>query len=199
MYPKLVSLNIPSGWAVTHNSFGNEDPIFHEGRIVNEQFYNENLLVIQPIKFDATGGTLDQEGYCFKLGWFPHANAQGSYRLMLLRGNPQQVVAEFYSKDRNEIRQVIEQCFHLILQNVGEKDIEWTLNQKTKTFDKKSDFALVIKKKVQDYNRYRNRFYYGQLYSLYPPIYYEIPNIVYLTAKTNKMSYNMPKSENQRA
>ena len=49
MQSNLVRLNIPSGWAITDNSFGDEDPFVQDGRILNQHFYHENLLLIQSI------------------------------------------------------------------------------------------------------------------------------------------------------
>jgi hypothetical protein len=91
---------------------------------------------------------------------------------------------------------VIEQCFDLISRGVDGEEIKWTIEQSDKTFEKNSRLGSGIRKKIQDYNRYQNRFYYGQLYSLYPPIYYELTNIVYRSAKANKIAYNMPTPDN---
>jgi hypothetical protein len=198
MYSKLVRLNIPSGWAITHNTFGDEDPFIQDGRIVNEQFYNENLLMIEPIEFNGTDWIVNQNRDRLKLGWYPHANPQGSYRLQIIAGNPEEEGLEFEAKEREKIRQVIEQYFHLINQGLDLQAIKWQIKQSEKTFEKNSSLPLVIRKKVQDYYRYRNRFYYGQLYSLYSPIYYELTNISYRSAKENKIAYNMPTQDNSR-
>ncbi len=198
MYSKLVRLNIPSGWAITHNTFGDEDPFIQDGHIVNEQFYHENLLVIEPIEFNGTDWIVNQNGDRLKLGWYPHANPQGAYRLQLLAGNPEQEGLEFQSKEREKIRQVIEKCFQLITQGVNLQAIKWEIERSDQTFKKNSRLPLVIRKKVEDYYRYRNRFYSGQLYSLYSPIYYELTNIVYRSAKENKIAYNMPTQDNSR-
>jgi hypothetical protein len=196
MQPKLVRLNIPSGWAITHNSFGDEDPLIQDGRILNQQFYNENLLVIQSIEFKETNWIINQNGYTLKLGWYPHEYPNGYYRLQLLPANSEPEVIEFQSQAREKIRQVIEQFFDLISRGVDREEIKWTIEQNDKTFEKNSRLGSGIRKKIQDYNRYRNRFYYGQLYSLYPPIYYELTNIVYRSAKENKIAYNMPTPDN---
>jgi len=196
MQSNLVRLNIPSGWAITHNSFGDEDPFVQDGRILNQHFYHENLLVIQSIEFKETDWIINQNGYTLKLGWYPHADPNGCYRLQLLPRNSEQEGLEFQSKDRERIRQVIEQCFDLISRGVDGEEIKWTIEQSDKTFEKNSRLGSGIRKKIQDYNRYQNRFYYGQLYSLYPPIYYELTNIVYRSAKANKIAYNMPTPDN---
>lgn len=199
MYPKLVPLNIPSGWAVTHNSFGDEDPFIQDGRIINEQFYSENLLVIQSLQLNGTDWMINRNGYTLKLGWYPHANPNGGYRLNLVQGADQSEGIEFTATSRDKIRQMIERCFHLIQQGVEQEEIKWTLDQADKVFTKNLSFASGIRKKIQQSNGYRNRFYYGQLYSLYPPIYYELTNIGYLTQKSNKISYNTPTQDNHRA
>lgn len=198
MYPKLVPLNIPSGWAVTHNTFGDEDPYIQDGRILNEQFYNENLLVIQSLQFNGTDWMINPNGYTLKLGWYPHANPSGCYRLTVIQGTEQPEGIEFTARERDKIRQTIERCFHLIQEGVEQQEIKWTIEQTEKVFTKNASLASGIRKKIHESNRYRNRFYYGQLYSLYPPIYYELTNIGYLTQKPNKISYNTPVHDNHR-
>lgn len=196
MHSKLVPLNIPGGWAITHNAFGDEDPFIRDGRIVNEQFYNENLLMIEPIEFNGTDWIINQNRYKLKLGWYPHANPEGCYRLQLLAGNSEQQELEFKAKEREKIRQMIERCFYLMGQGVEIKEIKWEIERSDKTFEKNSRLSSGIRKKIQAINRYRNRFYQGQLYSLYPPIYYELTNIVYRSAKENKIADNTPNQDN---
>ena len=198
MYPKLVPLNIPSGWAITHNTFGDEDPYIQDGRILNEQFYNENLLMIQSLQFNGTGWTINPDGYTLKLGWYPHANPSGCYRLNVIQGTEPPEGIEFTARERDKIRQTIERCFNLIQQGVEQQEIKWTIEQTEKVFTKNPSLASGIRKKISESNRYQNRFYYGQLYSLYPPIYYELTNIGYLTQKPNKISYNTPVHDNHR-
>lgn len=121
MSNKLVPLSIPSGWAVIHNSFGDEDPVVSDGSIINDEFYNEDLLSIEPIQFNGINWVTDQNGYALDLGWYPESDPEGCYRLVVLRGDWNNVVVQFESKQRYEISQVIKQCFDLIIQGVDKQ------------------------------------------------------------------------------
>ena len=123
MYTKLVPLKIPGGWAVIHNSFGDEDPVLLNGAIVNDEFYNEDLLSIERLQFNGTDWVSAQKGYVLDLGWYPESDPQGCYRLTLLRGDWNNVVVRFESREREKIRAVIERCFDLVTQGVDDQDI----------------------------------------------------------------------------
>jgi hypothetical protein len=123
MYTKLVSLKIPGGWAVIHNSFGDEDLVVRNGAIVNDEFYNEDLLSIEHLQFNGTDWVTEQKGHVLDLGWYPESDPQGHYRLTLLRGDWNNVVVQFESRDREKIRYVIERCFDLVTQGVDDQDI----------------------------------------------------------------------------
>jgi hypothetical protein len=47
MYNKLVSLSIPSGWAVIHNFFGDEDLVVSNGSIVNDDPHSHTIKSIR--------------------------------------------------------------------------------------------------------------------------------------------------------
>lgn len=123
MYNQLFSLKIPSGWAVIRHSFGDVDPTVEDGVIVNDEFYNEDLLSIEPLRLTEHGWVVDQEGYALDLGWYPEANPEGCYRLTLLKGGWEQVLVEQESRDRHKIHALIEQCFGLIAQGVQDDEI----------------------------------------------------------------------------
>jgi hypothetical protein len=137
MSNKLVPLTIPTGWAVIHNSFGDEDPVVSDGSIINDEFYNEDLLSIEPIQFNGTNWVTDRNGYAFDLGWYPEADPEGCYRLILLRGDWNNIVVQFETKKRHEISQVIKQCFDLILQGINDKDMSSLLEIKKQDRKKK--------------------------------------------------------------
>ncbi|NET31804.1 MAG: hypothetical protein F6K19_07350 [Cyanothece sp. SIO1E1] len=122
MYEKLFSLKIPSGWAVIHNSFGDVEPIIQDGSIVNDEFFNEDLLSIEAIQFDGSYWQVDKNGYTLDLGWYPEANPDGFYRLTLIRGSWDHIVAKCESKDRYQIHRLVERCLELITQ--GSEDLE---------------------------------------------------------------------------
>jgi hypothetical protein len=118
MYKQLVPLRIPSGWAIVHNSFGDVDPVICDGVIANNEFYNEDLLSIESILFDGESWATDKSGYLLDVGWYPDSDPQGSYRLTLLRGGWDNIIAELKSIEREKIREWIEVCLDLILQGI---------------------------------------------------------------------------------
>lgn len=138
MSNKLVPLTIPSGWAVIHNSFGDEDPVVSNGSIINDEFYNEDLLSIEPIQFNGTNWVTARNGYAFDLGWYPESDPEGCYRLVLLREDWNNTVVQFESKERHEISQVIKQCFELILQGINDKEISQYIEIEFKSIEHKN-------------------------------------------------------------
>jgi hypothetical protein len=125
MYAKLYQLKIPSGWAVIKHSFGNEDPVVDNGFIVNDEFYSEDLLSIERLFFNGTDWVTDPDGYVLD----PESEPQGCYRFTLIRANWENVIVQYESKNREEIRKIIEQCFDLITQGIDEKNINSFIKQ----------------------------------------------------------------------
>ncbi len=120
MHEKLFSLKIPGGWAIIRNSFGDVEPDVKNGVIVNDEFYGEDLLSIEPLRLSEAGWLVDTSGYALDLGWYPEANPQGHYRLTLMKGGWDDVVIQCESPDRHQIHRLIEQCFTLIAQGVAD-------------------------------------------------------------------------------
>ncbi|WP_413166404.1 hypothetical protein ACL6C3_06790 [Capilliphycus salinus ALCB114379] len=200
MYSKLVPLNIPSGWAIVHNAFGNEDPLIRDGGIVNSHFYNENLLLIQPIRFEGTSSTVDPVGYTLKLGWYPHANPYGSYRFTLSKGDIENPVFQYESRERETIRRVIERCFQLITQGVEAENIEPEIHADAKTIEKNQRIFSGTRKRIVDDKKSvnkKNRLTYSQV-GYYWPVYYEVSNIIYLEPKSNKVRDDMIAPDNKK-
>jgi hypothetical protein len=111
---KRMALRIPTGWAVVHNTFGDEDPILADNRILNDEYYSEDLLSLQQIAFTNSGWQAKTDGFLVDLGWYPSGSPQGRYRLVLLKGDWDHIVLDFSSRKRQEIRGVIESCLDLI-------------------------------------------------------------------------------------
>lgn len=120
---KLVSLRVPSGWAVIINHFGDEDPVVRDGRIVNDQYYNEDLLSIETIRYEPGRWVNDPEGHAIDLGWYPESDPDGHYRLVLLRGDWDHVVVEIESRDRQVIHTAIEEAMEMVHQGVDDREI----------------------------------------------------------------------------
>lgn len=198
MYLKLVPLHIPSGWAVVHNAFGDEDPLVRNGWIANTHFYNENLLLIQPIKFEKTSATLDTKGYTFKLGWYPHGNPHGSYQFSLWKQDFTGPVVHYESRTRDIIRQVIQGCFQLIGREIEPEKFQTEFDNTARKFDKSQRSSLGVRKQIfKESSDKKNRLTYSQV-GAYSPVYYEVSNVVYLEPKSNKVIYNMLEAENKK-
>lgn len=121
---KLISLKIPEGWAITHNSFIDEDAVVKDGRIINIEAYNEDLLSIEQIWFNGAVWESKTDRYILDLGWYPDSNISGSYRLSLIKKNWDNVVVQFESHSRYEIKKIIELLFDLILQGFSDSEIQ---------------------------------------------------------------------------
>jgi hypothetical protein len=197
MSPKLVPLNIPSGWAVIHNTFGDEDPLIQNGWIVNHDYYSEHLLSIQPLKFQDNHWEIDPEGCQIRLGWYPQSNPNGCYHLRLLQGDQDQEMFEYTSKKRSAIRQVIEQCFSFIAQGLDLEQIQDKIQGSKRQFEKGDKLYAGSRKPLEDETvEKRNRLTYSQVG--YGSVYYEITNLAYIEEKSNKMPYNTFELENQK-
>lgn len=200
MYSKLVPLNIPSGWAIIHNAFGDEDPLIRDGGIVNFHFYNEDLLLIKPITLEGTSTTVDQQGYTFKLGWFPHGNPHGCYRLTLWKGEAEGAVFQYESRERQTIRRVIERCFQLMMNGVHADQIETEIQADAKSLEKNHRIFSGTRKRIFDNKKFvekKNRLTYSQV-GFYWPVYYEVSNIICLEPKLNKVRDDMITSDNKK-
>ncbi|MEL7034179.1 MAG: hypothetical protein AAFO04_00955 [Cyanobacteria bacterium J06592_8] len=200
MYLKRVPLNIPSGWAIIHNNFGDEDPFFRDGGIVNSHFYNEDLLFIQPISFEGTSPTVEQQDYSLKLGWYPHASADGCYRLTVWKANVEGAVFQYESRNREEIRKMIERCVHGIANGISTENLEQEILADTKDIKKSHRVYSGNRKRIYDQEEFvekKNRLTHSQV-GFYWPVYYEVCNIVCLEPKLNKSQDEMLTSDNRK-
>ncbi|MCG5062041.1 MAG: hypothetical protein KA714_29775 [Limnoraphis sp. WC205] len=200
MYSKRVPLNIPSGWAIIHNTFADEDPLIREGWIVNSHFYNENLLLIQPIRFEGTSSTIDPLGERLKLGWFPQGNPHGCYRLTLEKGDVETPIFQYESRERETIRRVIERCFQLMTEGVKAEEIEKEIQADAKSIEKNNRIFSGTRKRIFDSKESpekKNRLTYSQV-GFYWPVYYEVSNMIYLEPKSNKVKDDMLAPDNKK-
>ncbi|MGB3402506.1 MAG: hypothetical protein WBA77_07430 [Microcoleaceae cyanobacterium] len=199
MSAKLVPLNIPSGWAVVQNNFGDQDPLIQNGWIVNHDNYSEHLLSIRALNAQADQIEIDPEGYHLQLGWYPAANPNGCYRLQLqkLQSNSEQEKFEYTSNKRSAIQQVIEQCLNLITEGLSLAQIQAEILKQKQQFEKGDKLFAGSRKSLEDDTvDKKNRLTYSQVG--YGSVYYEITNLAYIEEKSNKMPYNTFELENQR-
>lgn len=129
MVKKLFPLKIPSGWAIIRNSFGDEDPVIQDGTIVNDEFYSEDLLSIEPLSFNGTGWVVDSSGYLIDLGWYPEADPGGRFKLVLLRDDWDNVIVCIESADRFMIHAAIEKIFDLITRGIQDDQLKALLSE----------------------------------------------------------------------
>lgn len=128
---KLMPLRIPSLWGVFHNRFGDEDPIIKNGEIVNDLFYDDDLLWIEQLQLrEEIGWTTASDGYFMDLGWYPSAKPEGSYRLDVFRGTRAVKLLAYRSRQRTIIRDVIEYTLELILLGTKDDDIASRVQEK---------------------------------------------------------------------
>ncbi|MGH2416607.1 MAG: hypothetical protein ACRDEA_23505, partial [Microcystaceae cyanobacterium] len=103
--------------------FGNEAPNIQNGTIINDEFYNEDLLTIEQTEYDGERWKINHKGYVFDLGWYPEADPKGSYRLTLLRGDWNNIIVEIETKKCEQIKYFIEYLLDLIVQGIQETEI----------------------------------------------------------------------------
>lgn len=100
----LVPLRIPSGWAVTFNSFWEIDPVVQNGELVNADDFTQDLLVVERVVPPGTSWP----PYILDLGWYPEAEPKGRYRLTLERRDTGEALKTVESRNREEIRETID-------------------------------------------------------------------------------------------
>ncbi|MGF1491678.1 MAG: hypothetical protein ACFBSC_04335 [Microcoleaceae cyanobacterium] len=193
MSGKLFPLSVPSGWAIVHNTFADEDPIIQNGWIVNSHAYNEDLLLIRPIRFEQGAWQSDPQGYSFRLGWYPHSNPHGGYRLIVHQGqeidNNSDARVQYDSPHRQSIGQAIASCFKQIQDGYTTEQIQQQLQaSKSHLEHNPRRFAGTRKSIVQTVaSTKHNRLNLSQV-GLWSPAYYEFSNMVYLDQKPNQMT-----------
>jgi hypothetical protein len=75
--PLLQPLRIPTGWEVEWNTFLEVEPIFEAGDDKSQGF-GEDLLQVSN----------ERNAVLLDLGWYPHCDPQGKYRLVAIRKFP---------------------------------------------------------------------------------------------------------------
>ena len=105
----LFELKIPSLWMVVYNSFYKEETIIEDNIIVNNLAYKEDILSIEKVKIEDERYINDTSSYCIDLGWYPDSDPNGKYRLVVLKGDWNNIVEEYQSKSQQEIAELINQ------------------------------------------------------------------------------------------
>ena len=110
---KLIPLRIPQGWTVLENSFYDDEEIIigKDGWIENYLAHKEDILCIQKSTYNNEKGYfIDMDNYTIDLGWYPDMDPKGAYKLVLLKSSWDNRLLEFKSKDKEEIKRVLEAC-----------------------------------------------------------------------------------------
>lgn len=126
---KTFPLRIPAMWGVVQNSFGDVDPIVEEGRILNSQYFDEDLLVIERMRPIEGGGVAETKGHLLDMAWRPYGDPKGSYRLSVMHGSRDNMLFKFSSQDRYLIHTLVEQALALVTRGVSDKEIHSRLQQ----------------------------------------------------------------------
>jgi hypothetical protein len=100
---QLIRFRIPSGWAVKANQFFDTEPIFKDGILINSEDFTEDALWLDQLIYDGETWT-DNQGLTIDLGWYGNIG----YRLVAFRGSWDNIMASFRSKDRFEVRDILE-------------------------------------------------------------------------------------------
>lgn len=114
---KLMPLAVPAAWAIVYNAFTDEEAVVTDGQIMNDEHFTEDLLSVEQLFPNSRGWRTKKRGYILDLGWYPSSSPNGTYRLALLKGDWDNLVCEFSTRDRYEVRDVLHLCFDLIGKN----------------------------------------------------------------------------------
>lgn len=119
-----MPLKIPGQWAMINNKFINATPTIRAGKISNVDFFKNDILVLQKMKFAGGSWSVDRAGYCVDLSWLPAGDPGGKYSLKLLKGSKDNVVVEYLSKSRDKVRMVIEKLCESVDRGLTEQQIK---------------------------------------------------------------------------
>lgn len=123
----LVPLRIPSRWAVIRNHFVDEDPVIRDGRFVNNEYFTQDVLSIETLRYEPGRWVNNRGGHIIDLGWYPDSDPNGQYRFVLLRGDWDNVIAQIESRDRQVIRLAIENAMEMVRQGIDDAEISRSL------------------------------------------------------------------------
>ena len=135
MNKNVLRLQVPGQWAVCYNSFGDEEMIVVDGSIENAQYYKEDLLWLQSLRSTPVAGSeLDPSGWLVDVGWYPAEDPTGTYILHVFRLDPTENSRplnppQFHSRNRYQVRAVIEYMLHQIGRGSWNDDQERTRQQ----------------------------------------------------------------------
>ena len=121
MLLNLVPLEIPHGWAVLYNAFSRIEPIIQDGVIVNDQYYQQNLLLISQLKHTDAGWNIDPQGIRFDVGWYPESSPDGAFQLVVLQADWENIIIRLKSKNRDVIAEAINNFMNVV--HIGGGDV----------------------------------------------------------------------------
>jgi hypothetical protein len=117
MTPRLVPLRIPAGWTVVVNSFVEIDDPHALGQAERDALLSQDLLQLR-------AGDL-----ILDLGWTPDGDADGAYRLELVRGDWEETLLRFQAPAAETMRHAVELCLGQLARDADPASLQALLAQ----------------------------------------------------------------------
>lgn len=108
---KLIPIRIPPNWAISTNTFFDDEPIVKDGVITNYLSFKEDVLFIEECRRNVAGNfEIDSTGHFLDLGWYPDSDPNGRYTLKFCKGDRNNELFKYSSSDKRQITKAIELC-----------------------------------------------------------------------------------------
>jgi hypothetical protein len=125
-----VPLRIPAGWVICKNFF-DDQPLAECSENELDFLYDDEILVIEQAAWGKRGRgefwAAIPEGYILDMGWVPAGDPNGSFRLQFLKGNWDNVLYQFFSREHAVMARKIEQCLDYVDQGYEGEDLKCRL------------------------------------------------------------------------
>ena len=111
----LVSLRIPSGWAVVFNNFVEMDDPFTLTSDERDAYLAQDVLALQTVSIGPDGAwSSSDDGLVLDVSWRPAADPEGRYVVAIVRSSWEDVLLRFEHKDQVVAKNAIELSMHLL-------------------------------------------------------------------------------------
>ncbi len=127
-YRPLVALRIPSGWEVRFNNFVELGVLDQLAEPDRDAYLSQDLLMIRST---APAGA-PAAGYVLDLGWAPHGDPGGTYRLRVLGEDANAPVVRFESQHPQVVRDAVSVCLNRLNEGAGPEVIQGLLEEATR-------------------------------------------------------------------
>lgn len=109
---RRVPLRIPPGWFVVYNSLYELDPVVRDGKLVDEGYFWQDMLLLRDVRPTPDSPTLGP--YMLDVGWYPDGAAEGRLRMELFFGDRDNLLHCVESRDWRVIRDAIDATLHIV-------------------------------------------------------------------------------------